>query len=130
MKKSFRICTILFTICLILCVLSACSKNTDNPFVGKWNGYKISAGSDEIVFSDYAALVKLELIAEFSANGTYVFHYYVDGEEGDNYPQKGKYEISDNKIILDDSDAYGKIIANELVLYFDNGEVQQYFTLK
>ena len=69
----------------------------------------------------------MELTVEFTEDGKYELHYYVAGKEGSKYPKFGKYEMDDNRIILVDDDGYGEIVNGELILYFDNGKVKQYF---
>ena len=100
--------------------------NSAEEYIGEWDAYKIETDSESVVFSDYYNVVILQLTAEFKNDGTYVFHYYVNGEEGEKYPQMGTYTIENGKIKLSD-DGYGEINKDELILYFDNGQVKQYF---
>ena len=127
MKKIARICAALIALCLISTLFVGCGSNAAEPFLGVWYGYNVSTASGDIVFSDFAAIAKMELTAEFTSDGQYELHYYVAGKEGDKYPQIGKYEMDGEKIILIDDDGYGEIINGELILYFENGKVKQYF---
>ena len=117
-------------IVFMFCFLSACSSSKSNKaekYIGVWYGYKVSTDDGDIVFEDYANLVKMELTAEFTSDGKYTLHYYIDGSEGENYPQKGRYKIDGGKIILTEDEGVGKIVDGELILSFDNGAVKQYF---
>lgn len=105
----------------------ACDSNAAEPYIGVWYGYKVETDSTAIVFADYEELVKMELTAEFSSGGEYELHYYVAGKEGDKYPQTGKYEMDGDRIVLSEDDGYGEIINGELILYFSDGAVKQYF---
>ena len=125
MKKFGMVAVAVFVVCLL--VLAGCGKNAAEPFIGFWDGYKVVSGSTEIKFSDFAGIAKMELTAQFTSDGEYELHYYVNGKEGDKYPQYGSYEMDGEKIILIDHDGYGKIVDGELVLYFSNGQVKQYF---
>ena len=134
-----RILCLLLALIMVAGLLCACgsgdsdsasgkSKKEESPFVGKWECYKVVGGGDEIVFADYSAYVEMEMTVEFDEDGTYIVHYYVNGEEGDKYPQSGTYEEDGDRIILDDGDNYGEIVDGELILYYDNAQVQQYYT--
>lgn len=127
MKKLNRIFAILLVVGLMGTFLGGCGSNAAEPYIGVWYGYKVSTSSGDIVFSDLATIVKMELTAEFTDDGEYELHYYVAGKEGEKYPQIGKYEMEDDRIILVDDDGYGEIINGELILYFENGAVQQHF---
>lgn len=127
MKKGF---VFLGLIVLMFCFLSACSSSKSDKakkYIGVWYGYKVSTDDSDIVFEDYASLVKMELTAEFTSDGKYTLHYYLNGSEGKNYPQKGSYKIDGEKIILTEHEGVGEIVDGELVLNFDNGGVRQYF---
>ena len=103
------------------------SSNEAEKYIGEWYGSKIETESNTITFSDYASIVKMELIAEFKSDETYVLHYYVNGEEGEEYPQTGTYTVENGKLILSD-EGTGEIVNDELILSFDNGQVKQYFS--
>lgn len=127
MKRFGKFVVILLSVCLLSALLAACGSNAAKPYIGVWYGYKIETDSNSIVFADYESFVKMELTAEFSSDGEYELHYYVAGEEGEKYPQTGKYEMDGNQIILPENDGYGKIVDGELILYFSDGKVKQHF---
>ena len=127
MKKLNRIFAFLLIVGLMGTLLGACGSNAAEPYIGVWHGYKVSTSSGDIVFSDLSAIAEMELTVEFTEDGKYELHYYVAGKEGSKYPKFGKYEMDDNRIILVDDDGYGEIVNGELILYFDNGKVKQYF---
>lgn len=79
--------------------LVRCS-SSNKEYVGEWQCYKIETDSDTLIFSEYEAIVKLELTAEFANDGTYVLHYYINGEEGEKYPQSGTYTVENGEIKL------------------------------
>ena len=81
-----------------------------------------------MVFAEYAAYVEMVMTAEFDEDGSYIIHYYVNGEEGDKYPQRGTYEEEDGRIILDGGSNYGEIVDDELILYYENGQLRHYYT--
>lgn len=128
MKKLIRMVAIVLVLCTVAMLFAACGggNNAAKPFIGKWNAYKVATGGSEIVFSDYASIAKMELTAEFTKDGTYVFHYYVNGEEGSKYPQSGTYEARDGKLYLDDG-GIATIEGGGMVISMDNGAVKQYF---
>ena len=127
MKKLSCILAVVVLVCLMSTLFAGCGANPAEPYIGVWYGYKVVADSSEIVFSDYAALVKMELTAEFKENGEYELHYYVANKEGDAYPKTGTYEMDGERIVLPEEGGYGEIVDGELILYFDNGMVKQYF---
>ena len=104
-------------------LFAACSSN---PFVGKWNAYKISKGDEELYYADLERLFKLELTAEFTSDNTYVFHYYMDGEEHSDYPQSGTYVLEDGKLLLDNGSTV-VIEGDELIVTLANGFNKQFF---
>lgn len=122
-----KIIAILLVVCSFTFLLAGCGNNAAEQYLGVWYGYKVSAGDEDIVFEDYAALVKMELTAEFTSDGEYELHYYVAGKEGEKYPQTGKYEMDGDRIVLTEDDGYGEIVNGELILYFEDGAVKQYF---
>lgn len=125
-----KLTVVIVAICFLMCcVLSGCdsSSKAAEKYIGVWYGYKVSTSESDIVFAEYASLVKLELTAEFASDGKYVLHYYVAGKEGEKYPQEGTYTMEGEKIVLTENNGVGEIINGELVLSFDNGAVKQYF---
>lgn len=122
-----KIIAIVLLVCSLAFALVGCGSDASEPYLGVWYGYKVVTGSDEIVFEDYAALVKMELTAEFTSDGNYELHYYVAGKEGDKYPQTGKFEMDGDRIVLTEADGYGEIVNGELILYFSDGAVKQHF---
>ena len=123
MKKAGRMIAVLLLVCMVGTIFAACSSN---PFVGKWNAYKISKGDEELVYADFAAIQKLELTAEFTSNNTYVFHYYVNGEEHSDYPKSGTYVLEDGKLLLDNGSTV-VIEGDELIVTLANGFNKQFF---
>ena len=120
---------VIFSVILVcvVAILSGCGGKKTEEFVGIWYGYKVSTPSGDIVFSDYESLVKMELTAEFASDGTYELHYYVAGKEGEAYPQTGNYQVEGERILLPEQEGYGEIVNSELVLYFSEGQIKQYF---
>lgn len=119
-----------FILALCLCVsLCACGENAKEKeaekYIGTWYGYKLEAGDETLVFSEYESVVKLELTAEFDEDGTYTLHYYVNGKEGEQYPQTGTYTVEENQLVLDKGTA--ELVDEDLVISFDGG-IKQYFT--
>ena len=116
---------------LILTVMLVGCTNTSNKkaekYIGVWYAYKVATNNNVIVFKDYASIAKMELTCEFTADGKYTVHYYVNGKEGDKYPQNGTYTIKDDKIVLTEDGGVGEIINGELILSFSEGGVKQYF---
>lgn len=123
MKRTGRIVAILLLVCMVGTLFAACSSN---PFVGKWNAYKISKGDEELYYADLERLFKLELTAEFTSDNTYVFHYYMDGEEHSDYPQSGTYVLEDGKLLLDNGSTV-VIEGDELIVTLANGFNKQFF---
>ena len=127
MRRNF---SILVVCTLLISIFAACGSNKSKAaekYIGVWYGYKVSTNKSDIIFEDYAPLVKMELTAEFSSDGKYTLHYYINGEEGEEYPQKGSYSIEDERIKLIEDEGAGEIVNGELVLSFDGGAVKQYF---
>ena len=127
MKNLKKSIAVLLLVCSFSFVLVGCGNKAAKPYLGSWYGYKVCTDDGEIVFEDFSDLVKMELITEFASDGSYVLHYYVAGEEGDQYPKTGKFEMDGEKIVLIDDNGYGEIVNGELVLYFSDGAVKQYF---
>ena len=123
MKKAGRMIAVLLLVCMVGTIFAACSSN---PFVGKWNAYKISKGDEELYYADLERLFKLELTAEFTSDNTYVFHYYMDGEEHSDYPQSGTYVLEDGKLLLDNGSTV-VIEGDELIVTLANGFNKQFF---
>lgn len=122
-----RILIGILALVMVLGVVGCSSSNEAEKYIGEWQCYKLETNSKTIVFSDYEAIIKMELTAEFANDGTYIIHYYVNGEEGAQYPQSGTYSVENGVIKLSD-DGIGEIVNNELILSFDNGQVKQYFS--
>ncbi|MBR3032220.1 MAG: hypothetical protein IKH92_04285 [Clostridiales bacterium] len=127
-----KMISVLVICTLIITISAACGSKKSKAaekYIGVWYGYKVSTDKNDIVFEDYAALVKMELTAEFTSDGKYTLHYYINGEEGEEYPQKGSYSIEDDKIKLIEDEGVGEIVNGELVISFDGegGAVRQYF---
>lgn len=122
-----RILIGILALVMVLGLVGCASSNEAEKYIGEWQCYKLETNSNTIVFSDYEAIIKMELTAEFANDGTYIIHYYVNGEEGDQYPQSGTYSVENEVIKLSD-DGIGEIVNNELILSFDNGQVKQYFS--
>ena len=123
MKRTGRIVAILLLVCMVGTLFAACSSN---PFVGKWNAYKISKGDEELYYADFESFHKMELTAEFTSDNTYVFHYYVNGEEHSDYPQSGTYVLEDGKLLLDNGSTV-VIEGDELIVTLANGLNKQFF---
>lgn len=126
MKKIFIIIALLVSAVITFSGCGSSSKAAEK-YIGVWYGYKVSTSESDIVFAEYASLVKMELTAEFTSDGKYALHYYVAGKEGEKYPQEGTYTMEGEKIVLTEDNGVGEIINGELVLSFDNGAVKQYF---
>jgi len=110
-----KVITLLLVICSFAIILAGCKGNSSEPYVGVWYGYKVATETEEIIFADYAAIIKMELVTEFTADGKYELHYYVAGKEGNKYPQTGKFEMNGDKIVLIEADGYGEIVNGELI---------------
>ena len=80
-------------------MLTACGSPA-KPFLGKWNAYQVSTNGSTIVFENMAQLVKMDLNVTFYEDGTYVVHYYVNGQEGSAYPQAGSYTVEGETLTL------------------------------
>lgn len=91
MKKLHRVCALLLAVCLMAALLTACGSNPAEPFIGVWYGTKVSTPTGDVVFAEYESIIKMELTAEFSSDGSYELHYYVAGQEGKQYcvPPRG-----------------------------------------
>lgn len=124
-----RFIALLLLIGCFMLVFTGCNSSSKaaKKFIGVWYGYKVTTNGSDIVFADYSSLVKMELTAEFTSDGKYELHYYVAGKEGEKYPQTGTYKIDGERIMLTEHDGYGEIVNGELILYFQNGSVKQYF---
>ena len=125
MKRTGRIVAILLLVCMVGTLFAACSSN---PFVGKWNAYKISKGDEELYYADLERFheIELELTAEFTSDNTYVFHYYMNGEEQSDYPKSGTYVLEDGKLLLDNGSTV-VIEGDELIVTLANGFNKQFF---
>ena len=126
MKKFISVVLVL----LIVLSFAGCSAN---KFAGEWESDKIvtdtAEGTNTIIFSEFAAIAKLELTISIDKDGTYAMHYYVNGVEGEAYPQTGTYEIEDGVMIMSGG-GRGELEGDELILYFDNDQVMQHYTKK
>ncbi len=136
MKKTIRILALVLALCLLGALFAGCGRdgssrrNKKDPardYIGKWSAYKISTDGEDLVFADYAQIVKMELTVEFKKDGTYISHYYVNGEEGDKYPQTGEYSMDGDTLVLDGDGATGEIIDGELVLSMEGGRLKHYY---
>lgn len=116
---SILISVLLIFTCISICACSAFDKS--KPFIGTWDIYKVSDSSSEIVFSDYANIVDMEMTIQFDENKTYTIHYYVNGKEGDKYPQYGTFTIDGDQLLLS-NDGVAEIIDGELVLTIGNSK--------
>ncbi len=128
MKAVYRVVVITLMVCLCASFFVGCGDNVAQPYIGTWSAYKIESDSTSIVFSDFASIVKMELLITFNSDGTYIQHYYTNGIEGEHYPQTGEYKIEKNRIKLvhsDGTEAYGEIVDGELIIDF-NGARQHY----
>lgn len=128
-----------FMVCLMMLISSTACQNSSNvaeKFIGIWDCYKMGTndpGEQDVVFKDYAARVKMEMTIEFTPDGKYVEHYYVNGKEGDKYPQTGNYVIEGEKIIFsENNNIEAEIIDGELVVSVkdsaSNKSAKRYYT--
>ena len=141
MKRVKRILALVLALCMLCAICAACSeKSSDNdkgsnekktetvknPFIGKWEAHKMTwDDGGSLVFSDYASIAKLELIAEISKDGTYVVHYYVNGVEGDKYPQSGTFTFEDGKLYMDDG-AVAEMVGDEMIITYEENLKHHY----
>ena len=127
MKTTTRLIAVILLLSMVAALFAGCGGNSAKAYIGRWDAYKIAAEDEELVFADYDSFVKLEYTAIIEEDGSYELHYYVNGEEGTQYPKYGSYKIEDGKIVLIEEDGIGEIVDGELVFYFDDGGVRQYF---
>ena len=111
-------------IILVLC-LAGCTSSKD-AFLGKWQAQKIVVNSQTIDFDSLSKIIDNDLSIEFSKDGKYVTHYFVNGKEGSAYPQYGTFTVENNTIALSNGST-GQITAGILVLSFEDGAMKHYY---
>lgn len=128
-------------IALVLCMLTictlitACASPTDK-YVGVWYATKIVTGSTTVPFGEIVkGTLSMEMTIEFSQDGTYIIHYYVNGKEGKEYPQSGTYKVNDDTLEMSNGgkaytvDDELRIEINGSVQYFTRSDSQDYQTV-
>lgn len=118
-----------FIIALSMVACNNSSKKEDaiyEEFAGKWYCYKTVAGGDTVDFREFPSFLKFELSIEFFSDKTYIVHYYVNGEEGKEYPHKGTFSIVENGLSLTgDTCGHAEISETGMILILD-GVIQYY----
>ena len=120
--KSIALVLCMLTICTLI---TACASPTDK-YMGVWYATKIVTGSTTVPFGEIVkGTLTMEMTIEFSQDGTYIIHYYVNGKEGKEYPQTGTYKVDDDTLVMSNG---GKAYTVDGELRIEiNGSVQ-YFT--
>ena len=55
---------------------------------------KVVTADNTVDFEKLGALINMEMYIEFSEKKDYVVHYFVNGKEGENYPQSGTFTVN------------------------------------
>ena len=115
-------------ICLILCCAYTISCNSTNKvkknFLGIWDVEKIVTSSTVVTFGEVVpSVLVMEMSIQFNDDNTYIIHYYVNGKEGDKYPQCGTFVVEGKTLVLSNG-AIASITEDQLVIQTKDGSHQ------
>lgn len=126
MRQMKRVLALLLITLLVLGMTACGSKKAMEPFLGSWKVYQMGSESGITDFTTGLFSI-MELTIEIREDGTYTMHYFVAGEEGDQYPKHGEFEMEKGKIIIPgDPDGIGEIVDGDLVLAFGDNNTHYY----
>ena len=118
---SLALCLIMVCACVASC--SATDK-VKKQYLGIWDVTKIVAGSMVVEFGDTgSSVLRMEMTVEFKNDDTYVIHYYVNGKEGDKYPQSGTYTIEDEVLVMSNGMS-ARVEGDDLTMNLKDGSKQ------
>ena len=126
MKKSY-VSLLITLIFLLLCVICVASCNPTNKvkknFIGVWDVKQILAEDETtvvIAFGEIAPLLTMKMSIQFNENDTFVIHYYVNGEEGEHYPQTGTFTVDGDTLVMSNGQI-ASIKDDKLIVQMEDG---------